>query len=348
MDALTVVAETPRSPAPLALIDVLDRDGTPRQSLAVQAWPVMIGRAFDNDLVLSDPHVAAHHLVIDVGGAGLELTAAETDNGVLLGGRRRLARGEAAAVTADGEPAEITVGRTQLRLRLPGHSIAAELPLAPPGAPWRRAMPLVSASVMLAAGVLFTAYLDTDPEAFARTAGTLLLSLVIGAAVWCTVWALLSKTFTRQAQFGWHLRVFVFAGVASIVLSVLPSLLAFSMSWPWLSDFDFVGAIVVIAAALYFHLLAVEPARRRLIRVVAVVCGGVAVALSLWFNVQRSDQFGDELYMSHLFPPALRLASPVATDAFIAGLASLKGTLDKKAKEPARGGDDTSRGPDEE
>jgi len=55
--------------------------------------------------------------------------------------------------------------------------------------------------------------------------------------------------------------------------------------------------------------------------------------------VQRSDQFGDELYMNHLFPPALRLARPVTTDALVDGLAPLKATLDRKAKEPGRGDD---------
>ena len=56
-----------------------------------------------------------------------------------------------------------------------------------------------------------------------------------------------------------------------------------------------------------------------------------------WFNLQRSDQFGDELYMSHLFPPALRIAKPVAPDAFIGSLSAVQSLLDQKAKEPARG-----------
>ncbi|HWH84011.1 MAG TPA: FHA domain-containing protein, partial [Burkholderiaceae bacterium] len=89
-----------------------------------------------------------------------------------------------------------------------------------------------------------------------------------------------------------------------------------------------------------------EPARHRLLKWVALTCAVVGVLLSLWFNVQRSDQFGDELYMSHLFPPALRLAKPVPTATFVDSLAALKGTLDRKAKEPARG--DESVVPDDE
>jgi hypothetical protein len=50
--------------------------------------------------------------------------------------------------------------------------------------------------------------------------------------------------------------------------------------------------------------------------------------------------------MSHLFPPALRVARPVTTDAFVGGLATLKATLDKKAKEPGDG-DEGGRGEEE-
>ena len=321
-----------------ALLEVLDRDGHARQSFAVDAWPLRIGRALDNDVVLADPHVAAHHLSIEPGEHGPRLRVADTRNGVLLG-RERLRSGDSMALANTGEPIELTVGRTPLRLRLPGHALAAEIALAPVGSPARRTATLVIAALLLIAGVLFSSYLDTDPEALARAAGGALLSGLVGAAVWCTVWALLSKTFTRQAHFGWHLRVFLFASLALLAVNVLPALLAFALSWPWLSDFDFVASIAVAAAALYFHLLAVEPARHRLLKGVAVVCALVGVLLSLWFNLQRGDQFGEELYMSHLFPPALRLARPVSVDAFVGGLAPLRAVLDKKAKEPAR--DDT-------
>lgn len=329
----------------LGWLELLDRDAQPRQSFAVHEWPLRIGRALDNDVVLSDPHVAAHHLTIAPAEHGLALTLAETRNGALLG-RAHLRGGQSAVLASDGEPLDIQVGRTHLRLRLPGHAVAPELPLAPTTSLVRRGAPAVLAALLLIAGTLFNTYLDTDPEGLARAAGSALLTGLVGGAIWCTVWALLSKTFTRQAHFGWHLRVFLYASVALLAVGALPALLAFAFSWPWLTDFGFVGTIVVIAGALYFHLLAVEPGRHRVLKWVAATCAIVGVLLSLWFNVQRSDQFGDELYMSHLFPPALRVAKPISTDAFVDGLATLKATLDKKTREPARG-DEAARGDEE-
>ncbi|MDE2625887.1 MAG: FHA domain-containing protein [Burkholderiales bacterium] len=330
----------------LGLLEVLDRDGQVRQAVAVTHWPLRVGRALDNDVVLSDPHVAAEHLSIAPDERGLVLTVGATRNGVRLGARKlragddaTLRAGDATALPAGGEPITLTVGQTRLRLRLPDHTLAPELALAPSASFARRLGPFVGAALLLVAGLLFKVYLDTDPDALARAAGAMLLTTLVGAAVWCGAWALLSKTFTRQARFGWHLRVFVLASLALLANSAVPALLAFALSWPWLSDFAFVGDIAIAAAALYFHLLAVEPAHPRGLRWVAVTCALLGVALTLWFNVQRSGRYGDELYMSHLFPPALRLARPVAVDTFIDGLAPLKATLDRQAREPGHGDD---------
>jgi len=73
----------------------------------------------------------------------------------------------------------------------------------------------------------------------------------------------------------------------------------------------------------------------------------VGIGLTLWFNQQRSDQLGEELYMNHLFPPVLRLARPVPADRFVDGLTSLKATLDKKAKDTSGTDDGAGRGDDE-
>ena len=321
-----------------AVIELLDRDGQVRQTFTVTRWPLRIGRALDNDVVLGDPHVAAHHLNIDEGEAGLALTVADTLNGVQLGAKR-LRSGEHAELSETGDAIEFTAGRTRLRLRLPGHTLAPELMMAPLVSLRRRVVPLIVAAAVLLAGLLFSTYLTNDPDGLNRAIGNALVSALVGGALWCGVWAMLSKLFTHQSWFGWHLRVFLFAGIALMVLGSVPALLAFAFSWPWVTDFAFIGEIAVASTALYFHLLAVEPARHRVLKWVAVVCAAVGIGLTLWFNVQRSDQFGDELYMNHLFPPALRLARPVTTDALVDGLAPLKASLDKKAKEPGRGDD---------
>ena len=334
------------SAGPVALVELLDRDGQVRQTTLVPAWPLRIGRALDNHVVLSDPHIAATHLAIERGEHALEFVVGATRNGVQIGSKR-LRPGDANLLPVGPDPFELTIGRTRLRLRLPDQPVPAELPLASAAPLLHRLRPIVIAALVLLLALVFGTYLDTDPEGLGRAVGSMLLAAIVGAAIWCSAWALLSKTFTRQAHFGWHLRVFLFASIALLAVGALPPLLAFSLSWGWLSDFAFVGVYIVGAAALYFHLLAVEPAKHRLLRWVTATGAVAGIGVTLLFNQQRSDQLGDELYMNHLFPPMLRLAQPVPSDRFVNGLTSLKATLDKKAKDTS-GADDAGTRADEE
>ena len=317
---------------PLALVEALDRDGQVRQAWPVSRWPVGIGRAIDNDVVLTDPHVAAHHAWLEAGTEGLTVLAGETRNGVAVG-RERIAAGQSKSFAGTGRDLELQVGRTALRVRLAGQALAPEEPLSTVALHEPRWPLTLALAVALLAVVLGNTWIETDPEALGRSAGRAVLSAVTVGAVWCTLWALLSKTFTRQSRFGWHLRVFMVASLATMALAVVPPLLAFSFSWPWVTDFSFVATYAAVAAAIYFHLLAVEPARRRLMRGVAVAGFLSGVALSLWFNVQRTGRPGDEPYMNHLFPPQLRAAKTVPVDRFIDQLAPIQAILDRKARE---------------
>ena len=326
----------------LALLEVTERDGhrdpQARHAVAVTGWPFTIGRALDNDLTLHDPHLAARHLVIEPIDGGLQLRAGDTLNGVQVGSRH-LAAGDCWALPAASGPIDIELGRTRLRLRLPGHALPAELPLIARPHAVRSGLPLLIGAALLLALLTVITWLDNDPDSAGRAIGSVLLSAVSVAALWSGLWALLSKTFTRQGHFGWHLKVFSYAALAWLVVGAVPGALAFALSWPAVSDFGFIGTAAVAASAFYFHLLAVEPARPRLLKAVAVSAFCAGVALSLWFNLQRTDRFGDELYMSHLYPPALRLARPVPVDGFIDGLATLQSGLDRKAKEASTGED---------
>jgi len=338
--------------APVALVEAIDRDGLVRQAWRIEHWPLSIGRALDNTVVLSDPHVAAHHATVDFvpGAEGapaqIVVRAGETKNGVAVG-RERVAGGGSTAIADAGRDLELHVGRAQLRLRLPGHPLAAEQAMTPVVVDEKRWLPTFGLALAVLLVVLANTWIDTDPDGITRAAGAIVLTTIAGGAIWCGLWALLSKTFTRQSHFGWHVRVFVTASLVTLALAVVPPLVAFAFSWPWVTDFSFVAVYATIAGAIYFHLLAVEPARERLMRGVAATGFVVGVALTLWFNVQRTGRPGEELYMNHLFPPQLRLAKAKPVDSLVDGLAPMQAILDRKAKEQS-GGDNDARGSDDE
>ncbi|TMH12150.1 MAG: hypothetical protein E6H58_05925 [Betaproteobacteria bacterium] len=315
--------------ATIALLEVLDRDGHVRHNLPITDWPASVGRALDNQLVLDDAHVAAHHFTIDADAAGAFIQVGETINGLRANGRHH---GAAERFPVGPQSMRLDVGDSHLCLRLAEHALAPEQPLNTPRTLWHHVgLPLVAGIVVLVT-LLFATWLDTDPDDLSRTVGGMLMTALIAGLAWCAGWALLSKIFTRRSHFWWHVRVLLLAVIALEVVDTLAHLLGFAMSWPWISDFGFVARYAVIAAMLYFHLLGIEPRRRTRLRVVAVTAFLVGTASSLWFNQQARDQFGDELYMNHLFPPALRVARPLETAQFVKGLAPLQAVLDEKAK----------------
>jgi hypothetical protein len=342
MGGETMTSATTHTTARLAMLEVLDRDGSVRRSVGVDAWPLRAGRAIDNDLVLDDLHTAAHHFSVDADDNGdAHLIAGDSVNGLQVGSQH-LKTGEMVAVGT--HPLAFMAGRMHLRLRLASHPLASEQTLLVTRSLVSNVGTLAGLALAALAVIVFSTYLDTDPDAFVRAIGTLGVTALGALLAWCGVWTLLSKIFTHQAHFGWHLRVVLTALLAFELVDTGTALLAFALSWPWIADFSFVLAYAIGGAMLYFHLQAVDTHKPRRMRIVAASTVVVGVALSLWFNVQNTDRLGSELYMNHLFPPALRLAKPVEMSTFMQRLAPLQATLDDKAK---KADDDGAGGNDE-
>jgi len=313
----------------LAVIEVLDRDGSVRQSVTVREWPLRVGRALDNDLVLDDPHTAAHHFSVVPDEAGqVMLLVGESRNGLRCDAVQ-LAAGERAAVGA--LPPQLVAGRTTMRLRLASHALPPELPLQAMRPLTQGLGTLAALALAVTAVLVFNNYLDHDPDDFVESLGSLAVYAFGVALGWAGLWTVLSKVFTRQGHFGWHVRVMLMAALAWELVSNGAALVAFSLSWPWLSDFSFVAGYAILGAMLYFHLQAVEPHHPHRTRGFAIAAVVMGIGLSMWFNHQATDRLGSELYMNHLFPPALRLAPPVEADRFMQGVEALQPALDAKA-----------------
>jgi len=237
-------------------------------------------------------------------------------------------------------PLRLDAGDTHLTLRLARHALAPEQPLATPRSVWHATWPTLVAGVLVLVLLLFGTWLDTDPDDWTRALGSMLVAAITAGLTWCAAWSLLSKIFTRRSHFWWHVRVLLLGVLAIDVAGAASRLLAFSLSWPALSDFAFVPVYAIAATMLYFHVKGVEPRRPHRMRAVAVGIFIAGTALSLWFNRENRDQFGDELYMNHLFPPALRVARPIDTERFAKDLSSLQPMLDDKAKKRDTSGGD--------
>lgn len=320
---------------PLALIERLDRDGHVLQSQPVYRWPLTIGRAFDADLVLDDPHVAPHHAeLIEVGGE-LQLRLGQTINGAMVGSQHLVA-GQSQTL-APAQPWR--VGSTRLRVRRATDPLAPERPLARHLA-LTATTPAVTAwgslgfwAVASLVWMLVEQWLGNDPGTPVTTYLSATLAMVMGVGVWAFFWALGSKLFQGRLDYLVHLRLALRYGLLwSIVVAALP-LLAFSTGWVGLSRVADAAGAMVLCVLVWAHLSLILPGHRQ-----ALVAGMTALyvsglGLNTWFNEQRSGRVFSELYVTTLPPPAWRLARAQPTSALIQDARALKSKLDQQAKE---------------
>lgn len=310
----------------LALIEVLERDGRVRRAIPIERWPATLGRSFDCDVVIDDPHVAAHHATIVQADEGTQLLlqVGATRNGVQVG-PRTVVEGEVVPLPLLGEAWQ--VGATRLRVRLPGDPIEPERPL---GLAATGARPSVTAISALAvwAMVLAEHGVDLDPGS---TLGDWLLPLLAfpGAVVgWCVLWGIASKLLQHRFEFWAHFAVVVKGLLLVIVLDLLLPLLAYALSWEWLSRISPEVSVLVAAATLHRQGMLALPWRPWVLAAGMAGCLTLAGAVMAIINVQRTDRVFPEPYLATLAPPAFRLAPGVSVKEFVTESKALKERVD--------------------
>ena len=310
-------------------IEVLSRDGEVAARERILADEARIGRAFDNDVVVDDPHVAPHHLRIHRAEDG-ELVA--EDLGTLNGlysehGAKRVMR-----LPLAKEPG-IRIGRTVIRVHDAAHPVSPEKLLTPPRAHARWALGLGTA---LAAGLLLMQWLVVAAEPSANV--ILLPVLGIGAAVglWAALWAMQSRLFFGQARFVLHLRIAITACIAIVIWDQLSESLSFAVASRLLADYGGLGVWAILAVACYAHLRAIDVRHMNFAMTLVV---GLAIAGGLLQYAGKSETqrlIGQRATLGDLRPPAFRLVPLATADEFFRKAEGAKRSVDRlRAREPA-------------
>lgn len=319
----------------LALLQATDRNGQLAGRLDVSRWPVTVGRALDNDMVLGDSHLAASHLRIDRSPEGeVRVEVLDTANGIALDAKHYM-RGEVFVWPAG---TVLSLGRLKLGLRLAEEPVGAEEPLA--HFRWGTVgWTLLAVGAMLAA-VVFEAWLMyTDTAQLPGQLLGLIALVALVFPVWAGFWALLTKLFTGRLQFWRHVRI---AGASTLLVQAVVALcgmLAFMFSLENLAKFANLQILLGLAVAVYLHLAVVMPhSRRKLGGTVA----GVALLLMvgiLGTSWLQNKRLSNTLHMSVIYPPGWRMAPAVPVSQFLQEAGDIRRRLDQRLKDKDQDGE---------
>jgi hypothetical protein len=290
---------------------------------------VTVGRAYDNDIIVDDTHVAAHHLRLARGDDGLWVAQdLGSINGLRLDGERATRERIVLESTST-----LHIGNTFLRLRSASQPVAAEVPLVRSTPRW----PIALACLALVLGV---ALLDlwraetAEPKLIRYLSPLLVLAAVVAA--WTCAWSVLSRILTGHARFGTHLLV-ISAGLALYtVYDEFSELGAFALSWTALARSVYIGAWVAFAAVCLAHLRVLGRTH------LAIKAGAVVALAALGVTVQTLKlsewraNYGQASTLERLEPPSIRVAGAQTATAFFSNSADLRTTLDQaRSQEPA-------------
>jgi len=184
---------------PAGVIEILNRSGQVLQRVAYSGGELSVGRAYDNDIIVSDPYVCAHHLAI-TGKDGIVIARdLDSVNGTYIGRERD--RVEEATL---GDESLIHFGHSQMRFRKAQSPVAASWRdtsrhglLAWFGKPW-----MLVATVMLALlAMTMDNLLDSGESMGAGELAGQLLYPLIGILVWAGFWSLINRIIFTQRQF---------------------------------------------------------------------------------------------------------------------------------------------------
>jgi pSer/pThr/pTyr-binding forkhead associated (FHA) protein len=345
--------------AALAILQIsepTEGTGLSQRQVEVHQWPVTIGRALDNDLIICDPFIAPHHATLSQEGEQFSIAVLQTANGVTLANGKTVHALEHSTFL----PNEAALfGQTRITLlddawsRLP-ERIRSQAPLSSTNTSSTTGRKRTDPSTALApsvgvtsigAGIALTAllllmfiadgFVSHNPENFVLNTAKTIATYLGVFLLWSLAWGLLSKVFSGEVRFAQH---FFTAVKTAIILQLVLwhlHILAFAFSWPTLSQFDSVITLAAFGWLISRHLkiaLDIEKndvRNNRWIQTSVFSLVIAALALTLGMRYSSSGRITDGLYLSTFLPTSWRLHSANSPAVLDSGLAGLKEKVDK-------------------
>jgi len=280
-----------------------------------------IGRALDNDIILSDPTVAPHHLkIIRYGNSSIELVNLTEVNPARVNNQRLQ------SLVTEKLPLKLEIGRIQAQLLPRDYAVADTRPLAGNGH-GNRLFGHVYWTVLLVLACLCVGGLEFFLNSYNTVKWSDLLKYMLRETVLTIgVFVLALSILERLLVNRWEIRqmitsvclVYLLFNFTSIFASELNYL--FSASWPttWL-HFAWYLAIIPCAIALYLiHISHLKQSRS--IMLALLIASPIAVPSILQSQHLRAllDDFSTVAkYQNSLSPLNWHLKDSVAIDSFI-------------------------------
>ena len=235
------------------VVELTSRTGRVLELLRFDKPHATVGRGYDNDIILNDPYVDAHHLRIGNSLDGLSVRVLSDTGHTLI---------DKAAPSGDSHPiasgTQVVAGKTHLRVLSSAHEVAPVLAFERIDQLFSNLSRPVAAVALTLLFILLAAanqYLDTVSEiVWSRWIMQLITPLLL-AAGWATVWALVTRVARGEARFFHHWLAVLLFLLLGTVFEFVTQILRFNFGGQmWIDVFDWVAGGICLALLFWLHL----------------------------------------------------------------------------------------------
>ena len=318
--------------APLGYIEVLDHKGNVVERTRINSFPVHVGRAYSNEVVIDDPYVCPAHITIELDDGG-SLIARDLNsvNGLRLASdrKKRLAQLEL------NSGSQFQIGHTTLRYRSFDHPLAPTLLDRENGVSF-----FGSPHVAAFAGLLVFALLCL--EGFLGSvervtiAGIVSEPLVTFATLflWAGLWTLAGRVILSRFYFFEHVTIASFAIVGFFAINAVAEWLEFLFPFiPALWLAGVFGAGLILAALVFGHLRFASMMRRRSRMWAAFSVSAALIGISFISDYANRSKFSNVMEFTGIVKPLDAAWVPtISVEQFIDNSQKLKKDLETLAQ----------------
>jgi len=151
---------------------------------------------------------------------------------------------------------------------------------------------------------------------------------MLAIVAWTSFWAVGSKLVRHRFDLKPHARIALSYMLGSALIAAILPLLAFATGVAFFSRMSGIATAAVICAMVLAHVTLILPARRRFLSIAMALLFAAGVSLWVARTYQNQERFFNELYVTTMAPPSLRLAPAVPAAQFISDARRLKVVLD--------------------
>ena len=273
-----------------------------------------IGRGFDNDVVLSDPYVAARQALVEAVDGRWMLKVLDHTNPVLINGELV----DDSAILHSGD--KLTLGRTRLSVFNANQVPDKTRKLHVSGWLQRSARSQLSPYIVLLIACLLAAvevYFEQLKGMDWKATGLTVSILVAVILVWSSLWALVGRVVTHHGHFNAQLLATSIIVGLTILLSPLIDYSGYA------SNSEFIGQSVDITINFFSFLLLLNfnlffATNLTNNTSIAAVLALALVSVSYGLHELNQQEFSSEPeYMQSLKPPFARMRNDLNVDQFL-------------------------------